>query len=119
VKTFIRLMSATITVNQSPIAIVISMSSGFSPPDPHQGSAPVPRWGTSVPSPPVLSLSETNFWLHVHHERGQVFFLIFPTPELCRKCGDNAPKGREYVSESVSICGFVSRIQIKLIRHWF
>ena len=25
------------------------------PPDPHQGSAPGPRWGTFVPSPPVLS----------------------------------------------------------------
>jgi len=30
---------------------------------PHQGSAPGPRRGTSVPSPPVLSPSETNFWL--------------------------------------------------------
>jgi len=32
-------------------------------PRPHQGSAPESRWGTSVPSPPVLSPSETNFWL--------------------------------------------------------
>jgi len=30
---------------------------------PHQGSAPEPRWGTLSPFPPVLSPSETNFWL--------------------------------------------------------
>jgi len=28
---------------------------GASPPEPHRGSAPGPRWGTSVPRPPVLS----------------------------------------------------------------
>ena len=36
---------------------------GLCLPDSHQGCAPGPRWGTSVPSPPVLSPSETNFWL--------------------------------------------------------
>jgi len=28
---------------------------GDSPPDPHWGSASGPRWGTSVPRPPLLS----------------------------------------------------------------
>jgi len=43
--------------------MVISIMSSASPPDPHQGSAPKPRWGTSVPRLPVLSPSEANFWL--------------------------------------------------------
>jgi len=33
---------------------------------PHYGgSVPGPRWGTSGPNPPVLSPSETNFWLRL------------------------------------------------------
>ena len=43
------------------LAHMSSASGDFAPP--HQGSAPGPCWGTSVPSPLVLSPSETNFWL--------------------------------------------------------
>ena len=38
-----------------------SSASGLRPQTPTR--APGPRWGTSVPSPPVWSPSETNFWL--------------------------------------------------------
>jgi len=39
-----------------------SVSRGFAP-RPPPVLCPQTRWGTSVPSPPVLSPSETNFWI--------------------------------------------------------
>jgi len=36
---------------------------GAKTPDRHQGSAPGPSWGTSVPSPRFVPPPETNFWL--------------------------------------------------------
>jgi len=36
-------------------------------PDPHRGSAPRPRWGTSVPQTSCFVPPLANFWLHPWH----------------------------------------------------
>jgi len=36
------------------VVILVSFWGASPPPDPHRRSAPGPRWGTSVPRPPLI-----------------------------------------------------------------